>query len=164
MYYYDIKSFQEDALQGRGEWGSSQDTDFQSTYPVVLFLEVKISMNFLGGGASGSSLIRTQKEQNEGKGIRGLRKNYVAGFFRASLKEENILSHENSHPKALTSEDFNNQVDKLVCSEVLFQSSECFFHGFIKKVNNKTTWSICRTSCKSRLATTAAEDPACQCK
>lgn len=43
-----------------------------------------------------------------------------------SLEQQNIVSHENSHQNAFNSADFNNGIDKQVCSEVLLHSLECF--------------------------------------
>ena len=62
----------------------------------------------------------------DGMGISCLGKNNVVGFFRVSLEQENIVSHENSHQNALTFEEFKNRIDKRVCSEVLLHSPECF--------------------------------------
>lgn len=59
--------------------------------------------------------------------------NYVVWIFRVSLSRRIILSNGNSHQNALTCKDFHNQMDKLVCSEILSHSSKCFSKWLYKQ-------------------------------
>lgn len=127
-------------MKEKGELNSSQETKVQSTY-LVLFLEVKIYLNFLG--VAGGLPWQALRKSKMGEGISYLRKNYVQAFFKVSLEQENV-SHENSHQNALTAEDFNDQIDKPVYSEVLPHCSEWFLNGSTNKVSNGTKRSICR--------------------